>query len=78
MQLNDRLTPDFITMRPYLPGEKCGGEYIWEEEKPFVALEPPAPAFVPRWMNWIIDAAIEERHKALIPQMWFTCFRYFM
>ena len=57
-RLHDRLTREFIAMRPHLVSEKCGGEYIWPEDKPFKAYEPPAPVVVPAWMNWLIDAGI--------------------
>jgi hypothetical protein len=58
MQLHDRLTREFIAKRPHLVENKCNGEYVWPEEKPFTAHEPPAPVVIPRWMDWLINLSI--------------------
>jgi hypothetical protein len=65
MLLYDRLTREFITMRPYFLGEKCDGEWIWPKEKPFTAFKPPAPVIVPPWLNWAMNLSIAALFGAL-------------
>ncbi len=56
--LHDRLHRQFIVKRPQLVNEMCGGEYIWPQDKTFVAWQPPAPAVIPRWKARLVDLSI--------------------
>jgi hypothetical protein len=58
MQLHDRLTREFIANRPGLTEALSNGEYKWPQGKPFTVYEPPAPAMIPPWMNWLINLSI--------------------
>jgi hypothetical protein len=57
-RLHDRLTREFIANRPHLVENKCNGGYVWPQEKPFQAYEPPAPMVLPPWMDWLINLSI--------------------
>ncbi len=51
-RLHDRLTREFIANRPHLMENKCYGGYVWPQEKPFQAYEPPAPMVCrPGWIG---------------------------
>lgn len=41
-ELHDRLRHEFIDRRWDLVNDKCGGEYLWPMDKPFIAFQPPA------------------------------------
>jgi hypothetical protein len=49
---------EFIANRPHLVENKCNGEYVWPDEKPFQTHEPPAPVVIPHWMDWLINLSI--------------------
>ncbi len=56
--LHDRLQRQFIGMRLHLVNERCGGEFVWPKDRPFIAFQPPAPAVVPRWKARVVDLSI--------------------
>lgn len=56
--LHDRLHRAFIAQRPLVVNELCGGEFVWPEDKPFIAFESPAPAVIPRWKARLVDLSI--------------------
>ena len=56
--LHDRLQREFIGMRLHLVNERCGGEFVWPKDRPFIAFQPPAPAVVPRWKARVVDLSI--------------------
>ena len=56
--LHDRLRLEFLDRRLDLIDKRCGGEYVWPKDKPFVAHTPPVAAPLPRRMARLVDVAI--------------------
>jgi hypothetical protein len=57
--LHDRLTREFVAVRPYLVSQICDGHFVWSTSKPFASFaSPPAPKSPSRLILRLIDLAI--------------------
>jgi hypothetical protein len=56
--LHDRLYREFILRRPDLVTEQCGGEFLWPDDRLFVAYEPPPRLAKPWWFEWAVNAVV--------------------
>lgn len=56
--LHDRLNFEFLGRRLDLVADRCGGDYSWPKDRPFIAHAPHVPAAPPRWMVRLADLLI--------------------
>lgn len=56
--LHDRLTREFVAMRPSLVSQICDGHFVWSTSKPFASYQAPAPKSVSRMILRLIDLVI--------------------
>ena len=56
--LHDRLRREFIDKREHYRLECCDGEFVWPKDKVFEAYVLPKPTELPRWADWLMNAAI--------------------
>jgi hypothetical protein len=57
--LHDRLRLEFLDRRAQLINDQCDGEYVWPEDRPFVAYDPADAAAPPsRWINWLANLVV--------------------
>jgi hypothetical protein len=58
VMLHDRLRLEFLDRRMALIDERCNGEYVWPQARPFVAHTPAVSAAAPRWIARLADLLV--------------------